>query len=90
LAGDVPGGGGGGWPKEVNARVTEQRLAIRSVFIGLIGSFFSGSNSNEDLGLVYPQRGTCESSKTFAFVFSMFLILAEPLTLFRIIHPLGT
>jgi hypothetical protein len=40
LAGDVPGGGGG-WPKEVNTSVTEQRLAISSVFIGLIGKFLS-------------------------------------------------
>ncbi|MEY2561180.1 MAG: hypothetical protein QOG51_1595 [Verrucomicrobiota bacterium] len=32
LTGDV--GGGGGWPNEVSARVTEQRLAISSVFIG--------------------------------------------------------
>ena len=39
-AGDAPGGGGGGWPNEVNARVTEQRLAISSVFIGLIVEFF--------------------------------------------------
>jgi hypothetical protein len=30
-------GGGGGWPNEVSASVTEQRLAISSVFIGLIG-----------------------------------------------------
>jgi hypothetical protein len=28
------GGGGGTWPNEVNAIVTEQRLAISSVFIG--------------------------------------------------------
>jgi hypothetical protein len=42
LAGAVTGGGGGGgWPKEFKARVTEQRLAISSVFIGLIGKFFS-------------------------------------------------
>jgi hypothetical protein len=27
---------GGGWPNEVSARVTEKRLAISSVFIGLI------------------------------------------------------
>jgi hypothetical protein len=40
LAGDVPGGGGG-WPKEVNMSVTEQRLAISSVFIRLIGKFLS-------------------------------------------------
>jgi hypothetical protein len=33
LAGDVAGGG---WPNEVSARVTVQRLAISSVFIGLI------------------------------------------------------
>jgi hypothetical protein len=33
LAGEVAGGG---WPNEVSARVTEQRLAISSVFIGLI------------------------------------------------------
>jgi hypothetical protein len=32
LAGDVAGG----WPNEVSARVTVQRLAISSVFIGLI------------------------------------------------------
>jgi hypothetical protein len=31
LAGEVPGGG---WPKEVSTSVTEQRLAISSVFIG--------------------------------------------------------
>jgi hypothetical protein len=37
LAGAVTGGGGGGdWPKELKTRVTEQRLAISSVFIGLI------------------------------------------------------
>jgi len=33
-------GGGDGWPKEVNTKVTEQRLAISSVFIGLIGKVF--------------------------------------------------
>jgi hypothetical protein len=44
-AGGAPGGfvagdvGGGVWPNEVSARVTEQRLAISSVFIGLIGKF---------------------------------------------------
>ena len=32
----VVGGELGGWPKEVSARVTVQRLAISSVFIGLI------------------------------------------------------
>jgi hypothetical protein len=37
LAGEAPGGS---WPNEVNARV-EQRLAISSVFIGLIGKFLS-------------------------------------------------
>jgi hypothetical protein len=43
VVGGGPGGrlvGGavaaGGWPNEVNARVTEKRLAISSVFIGLI------------------------------------------------------
>jgi hypothetical protein len=43
LAGAVTGGGGGGggWPKELKTRVTEQRLTISSVFIGLIGKFFS-------------------------------------------------
>jgi hypothetical protein len=44
LAGAVTGGGGGGggdWPKELKTRVTEQRLAISSVFIGLIRKFFS-------------------------------------------------
>jgi hypothetical protein len=41
LAGAVTGGGGGGWPKELKTRVTEQRLAISSVFIGLIGKFLS-------------------------------------------------
>jgi hypothetical protein len=40
LAGAVTGGGGG-WPKEFKTRVTEQRLAISSVFIGLIRKFFS-------------------------------------------------
>jgi hypothetical protein len=54
-AGDVPGGGGGGWPREVNTRVTEQRLAISSVFIGLIGKLFPGSNSDKDFPFVYPQ-----------------------------------
>ena len=37
LAGEVPGGS---WANEVNATV-EQRLAISSVFIGLIGKFLS-------------------------------------------------
>jgi hypothetical protein len=35
LAGDV-----GGWPNEVSARVTEMRLAISVVFIGLIRELF--------------------------------------------------
>ena len=35
------GGGGGAWPNEVSAMVTEQRLAISSVFIGLIGKSIS-------------------------------------------------
>jgi hypothetical protein len=46
VVGGAPGGrftggalGGGGWPNEVSAKVTEQRLAISSVFIGLIGKF---------------------------------------------------
>ena len=40
VAGDrVAGGVAGGWPNEVSARVTEQRLAISSVFIGLIREF---------------------------------------------------
>jgi hypothetical protein len=46
VVGGAPGGrfvggavGGGGWPNEVSARVTEQRLAISSVFIGLVGKF---------------------------------------------------
>jgi hypothetical protein len=38
--GEAPEGGGGGvWPKEVHTSVTKQRLAISSVFIGLIGKF---------------------------------------------------
>ncbi len=43
LGGAVTAGGGGGgtWPNEVNAIVTEQRLAISSIFIGLIGKFIS-------------------------------------------------
>jgi hypothetical protein len=40
VAGDrVAGGVAGGWPNEVSARVTEKRLAISSVFIGLIREF---------------------------------------------------
>jgi hypothetical protein len=46
VVGGGPGGrfvggavGGGGWPNEVSASVTEQRLAISSVFIGLVGKF---------------------------------------------------
>ena len=42
-AGLVVVGGGEVWPNEVSARVTEQRLAISSVFIGLFGKF-PGSN----------------------------------------------
>jgi hypothetical protein len=38
FAGDVAGGGGG-WPNELSARVTETRLAMCSVFIGLIREF---------------------------------------------------
>jgi hypothetical protein len=38
-AGLVVVGGVVVWPNEVSARVTEQRLAISSVFIGLIGKF---------------------------------------------------
>jgi hypothetical protein len=45
VVGGAPGGllaglvGGGVWPNEVSARVTEKRLAISSVFIGLIRVF---------------------------------------------------
>jgi hypothetical protein len=34
FGGTEAAGGGGAWPNEVNAIVTEQRLAINSVFIG--------------------------------------------------------
>ena len=90
-AGDAAAGGGGGgdWPKEVNMSVTEQRLAISSVFIELIGKSFR-LEFDEDVRSLYPQRGKCESSKTFAFVFSTFRILAKPPTLFRIIQAFGT
>jgi hypothetical protein len=37
VAGEVAGGGD--WPNEVSTRVTEQRLAVSSVFIGLIAKF---------------------------------------------------
>lgn len=42
VVGGAVGGAVGGvvvWPNEVSARVTVQRLAISSVFIGLIGKF---------------------------------------------------
>ena len=45
VVGGAPGGllaglvGGGVWPNEVSARATEKRLAISSVFIGLIRVF---------------------------------------------------
>jgi hypothetical protein len=87
--GGAAGGGGGDWPREVNTRVTEQRLAISSVFIGLIGKFFPGSNSGNDFPFVYPQSGKLESSKTFAFVFSAFRILTKSPRIFRIIRPFG-
>ena len=48
FAGEVAGGGGG-WPKEVSARVTEQRLAISSVFIGLIGKFSPARTDELDI-----------------------------------------
>jgi hypothetical protein len=84
LAGDVPGGG---WLKEVNARVTEQRLTISSVFIGLIGKFFPGSNSDEDLTVcLSSKRCVRVQQKTFAFLFSTFQIPVESLILFRIIR----
>ena len=40
VAGEVAGGGGGGWPKELKAMVTEKRLAISVVFIELIEKLF--------------------------------------------------
>jgi hypothetical protein len=45
VAGDAAAGGGGDWPKEISTSVTEQKLAISSVFIELIGKFFPGSSS---------------------------------------------
>jgi hypothetical protein len=54
-AGAAAGSVGGAWPKEVNTSVTEQRLAISSFFISLIGKFLSGANSDADLRFVYPQ-----------------------------------
>jgi hypothetical protein len=39
VAGDVEVAGGDVWPNVVSARVTELRLAISSVFIGLIAKF---------------------------------------------------
>jgi hypothetical protein len=89
LAGVVPGGGGGGWPTEVKTRVTEQRLAISSVFIRLIGKFFPARIPISIYVFVYPQSDWGESSKTFTFVFSTFRILAKPLSLFRIIRRFG-
>jgi hypothetical protein len=49
------GGGGDAWPKKVDTSVTEQRQAISSVFIGLIGKFFAGSNFDRDFRFLYPQ-----------------------------------
>ena len=54
--GEAPGGGGGGvWPKEVHTSVTEQRLAISSVFIGLIGKFFPARFPIRISRWCYPQ-----------------------------------
>lgn len=84
LVGGVPGGG---WLKEVNARVAEQRLTISNVFIGLIGKFFPGSNSDEDLTVcLSAKRCVRVQQKTFAFLFSTFQIPVESLILFRIIR----
>jgi hypothetical protein len=52
--GDAPGGGA--WPKEVHTSVTEQRLVISSVFIGLIGKFFPARISDKDFPFVLSSK----------------------------------
>ena len=71
----VPGAVGGVWLNKVSTKVTMQRLAISVVFIGLIRKFLFGPNSDDLLYSLYPQRGKCESSKTFSFVVWTFRIL---------------
>jgi hypothetical protein len=89
-AGDVPGGGGvGTWPKEVNTRVTEQRLAISSVFIGLIGKFVS----RLEIPILIPVRLSSMRQGRVQQNFRVCLFdVSDPggaTRLFRIIRPLG-
>src|SRR5471032_516238 len=78
-AGGAAGSVGGVWPKEINTSVTEQRLAISSFFIDLIGIFFNGLNSNEDLIICLSSKRCVRfEQKTFAFLFSTFRLVGEP------------
>jgi hypothetical protein len=91
LAGAAPGGGGGGdtWPKEVNTRVTEQRQAINSVFIGLIGKFLS----RLEIPILIPVRLSSMRQGSVQQNFRVYLFdVSDPggaTKLFRIIRPLG-
>jgi hypothetical protein len=89
LAGVVPGGGGGDtWPKEVT-RVTEQRLTISSVFIGLIGKFFSRLEIPIMISVRLSSMRLVRVQQNFRV--SLFDV-SDPggaTQLFRIIRPLG-
>ena len=72
----VPGGAVGAvWPNEVNASVTEQRLAVSSVFIGLIGKFFPGRFRYE---LFILNQISASRAKLSRLSFRHSWILAEP------------
>src|SRR5688572_17378280 len=71
-AGLVVVGGGEVWPNEVSARVTEQRLAISSFFIGLIGKF---SRARIDELVILLNEISASRAKLSRLVVSTFRIM---------------
>ncbi len=82
-AGLVVVGGGEVWPNEVSARVTEQRLAISSFFIGLIGKF---SRARIDELVILLNEISASRAKLSRLVVSTFRIMVGA-TIYSSHHP---
>lgn len=85
-AGLVVVGGGEVWPNEVSATVTEQRLAISSVFIGLFGKF---SRARIDELVILLNEISASRAKLSRLVVSTFRIMVGATILVRITRPRG-
>jgi len=90
MAGDARegGAGGGDWPKEVSTSVMEQKLAISSVFIEVIGKFFRPEFPMRICALFILKEISASPAKLSRLSFRRFRIWRAT-NFIRIIRPFG-